>query len=384
MQAITPFGHSPVTAERGYLPLTDPLTRLPHEFDAWEGVAGDLPKLLVAHRVRDAIHALPPFPLDAIRDERHLRRAMMILSFLGHAYVWGGERPATVIPSILAKPWAAVAALSGRPPVLSYASYAIDNWRRIDPNGPIDADNVVLLQNFLGGLDEEWFVIIHVDIERRAGGALAALEPAQQAVHDGDEAQLRRHLATVAESLQAIVNTMRRMPERCDPYVYYHRVRPFIHGWKNHPDVPEGVVYEGVWDEPKRFRGETGAQSAIVPALDAVLGVYHEEDMLKTYLLEMREYLPPDHRRFIESLEHGPSVREFVKTASAETQMEYDRCVALLDEFRSIHLEYAARYIHHQAQTDAKNPHEVGTGGTPFMKYLRKHRDETREHRIGD
>jgi indoleamine 2,3-dioxygenase len=54
--------------------------------------------------------------------------------------------------------------------------------------------------------------------------------------------------------------------------------------------------------------------------------------------------------------------------------------VEALEAFRSLHLEYAAAYIFRQAQTDAKNPHAVGTGGTPFMEYLKKHRDETAEH----
>ena len=50
---------------------------------------------------------------------------------------------------------------------------------------------------------------------------------------------------------------------------------------------------------------------------------------------------------------------------------------------RTLHLDYAGRYIFRQAQTDPKNPHAVGTGGTPFMQYLKKHRDETALHRIG-
>jgi indoleamine 2,3-dioxygenase len=174
------------------------------------------------------------------------------------------------------------------------------------------------------------------------------------------------------------------MPEWCDPYIYYHRVRPYIHGWKNHPDLPDGVVYEDVAayaGEPQQFRGETGAQSAIVPALDAMLGIGHKDDMLRMYLMEMRTYMPPPHRVFIESLEARGSVRSFVRQSGhAKLIQAYNACVEGVERFRALHLEYAATYIFRQAQTDRKNPHAVGTGGTPFMDYLKKHRDETAVH----
>lgn len=49
-------------------------------------------------------------------------------------------------------------------------------------------------------------------------------------------------------------------------------------GWRNNPALPTGLVYEGLWgNEPQALYGETGAQSAIVPAFDAVLGIKHQE-----------------------------------------------------------------------------------------------------------
>jgi indoleamine 2,3-dioxygenase len=184
----------------------------------------------------------------------------------------------------------------------------------------------------------------------------------------------------VADALGRMNQTLLRMPENCDPYIYYHRVRPFIHGWHQHPVVYEGVAeYDGT---PQTFFGETGAQSTIVPCLDAVLGVRHRQDELRTYLAEMRRYMPRGHVAFLEQLEAGLSVRDFVlHAADAQLRTAYDACVAGVDAFRSTHLEYAGRYIQKQAQVGV-NSTVYGTGGTPFMRYLKKHRDETRVHRV--
>lgn len=374
---------SALDPERGFLPQEDPLVSLSEPFEDWEQCARQLPKLFASDRLRAVLEDLPPFDADALRNGREVERAMVLLSYLGHAYVWGGEHPAQRLPARLAQPWHEVAARLGRPPVLSYASYALHNWFRFDRRKPIACGNIGLIQNFLGGIDEEWFILIHVEIEQHAAAGLGVLERIQQA----HAATLAADLAALEGSLGRMYATMQRMPEHCDPYIYYHRVRPYIHGWKNHPDLPGGLIYEGV-DEyggaPQQFRGETGAQSSIVPALDAVLGVAHQPDELRVYLMEMRTYMPPGHRAFIEGLESRPPVREAILASGrADLRQLYDACVAHLENFRSLHLEYAARYIFRQAQTDAKNPHHVGTGGTPFMQYLKKHRDETTAHRVG-
>ncbi len=373
--------------ERGFLPSQDPLSRLPWAFDTWEGVASGLPKLLASDHIRRTIEDLPPFPLDQIATAQELERAMTLLSYLGHAYVWRGERPAEVLPKVLAIPWHAVACRLGRPPVLSYSSYALHNFFRVENTREIECGNIALIQNFFGGIDEEWFILIHVDIERKAAPGMAVLPACLDAAEMAEAEQLQSLLAKLQASIESMYATLNRMPEWCDPYIYYHRVRPYIHGWKDHPDLPRGVIYEGVeayGGRPQHFRGETGAQSAIVPSLDAVLGIEHKQDVLRSYLMEMRTYMPPAHRAFIESLEARASVRPFVQRCRIPRLTElYNACIEGIERFRSLHLEYAGRYIFRQAQTDEKNPHVVGTGGTPFMSYLTKHRDETERHRLG-
>jgi len=367
----------------GFLPANDPLIRLPVPFSDWEDAAQNLPKLLLSDRLQPLLNALPPFPVDALSNQAEVERAMVILSFIGHAYVWGSKQPAQTLPARLAMPWYELSQRLGRPPVLSYASYALHNWRRLQVNRPVELGNIALLQNFLGGIDEEWFILIHIDIEAKAIPAMTSISSAQNAVTANDPDKLLNALLCITDSLTSMCQSLERMPEQCDPYIYYNRVRPFIHGWTNNPSLPDGLLYEGVsayQNKAQKFRGETGAQSSIIPALDSLLGIEHEDDPLKEYLLEMRDYMPPEHRTFLNRLSEGPALRDFVireRNNSSNLVEAYNSCVTLVENFRALHLQYAASYIHQQSQTAGANPTNIGTGGTPFMRYLDKHKKET-------
>jgi len=371
-----------ITEEFGYLPNYDPARTLSTGNEDWDQFGKDVPKLLMSTNFRKRVTELPDFNIKALKGDAEIQRAMLVLSYIGQSYQWSDESPATTLPKKLALPWYEVGKLVGRPPILSYQSYASDNWRRIDAKGPIECGNIALQQCFLGGQDEEWFILIHIDIEKKAGKALKAIEDSQADVTSNDADKLLISLTKLRDSLAAMYGVLCRMPEKCDPYIYFHRVRPYIFGWRNNPSLPKGVIYEGV-DEYKgvgqTFRGETGAQSAIIPAVDGVLGIDHEKDELREYLMEMRQYMPPQHVKFIEAVEAGPSVRNFVKSANdSKLTSIFNECVEIVADFRAKHLEYAGTYIHAQSQATPGNPSAVGTGGTPFMVYLRKHRDETK------
>jgi indoleamine 2,3-dioxygenase len=381
-----------ISSDQGFLPK-DPLENLP-DLPALTHLGHELPKLLSARTIRQFIDGqgqlLPSIP-STWRTEDY-QAAMRILSFAGHAYVWEApDQPVATLPAQLAKPWHEVAQRLGRPPVLSYPSYALDNWRRLDRTKPIQLDNIVLLQNFLGGLDEEWFVVVHIQIEREAGPGLAGLLQAMRGAAESKDGEVLLGLTSLVSAQTAMRATLLRMKERCDPYVYYNRVRPYIHGWKNSPALPDGLTYEGVGSyagQPQQFRGETGAQSSIVPCFDAGLGIAHAPDPLTLYLQEMRDYMPPRHRAFIQVLEAAtddrgrPLLAGYVRDRKLRTPdlwAAYCACVDLLAKFREVHIGYADSYIHRQHQSHASNPTAVGTGGTPFMTYLQKHLDETKQ-----
>ena len=76
---------------------------------------------------------------------------------------------------------------------------------------------VPLLQNFLGGMDEEWFILVHVEIEAKAAPFFPAILEAQKAVHENNVDALTGNLTAIARTLRQIYKTLQRMPERLWP-----------------------------------------------------------------------------------------------------------------------------------------------------------------------
>ena len=377
-----------------FLPKTPPIKNYKtkaRSLKNLEYISSLLPKLLLTNKVQSTINSMTKnsFSVDVLLKNKNIKEinlAMAHLSFIAHAYIWGGDKPQKILPEVIAKPWVKLSKFLGRPPILSYASYCLDNWFRIDNDQPISLNNVALINNFLGGVDEDWFVTIHVCIEDAAGDAIDAAYKLSKLNESNNVNDFSIELKRIIKSLKTVNLIFSKMPEKCDPYVYYHRVRPYIFGTKDNPDLKQGLIYENQFNnKPQFFRGETGAQSSIIPLLDGALGIEHTNDNLRHYLNEMRDYMPPKHRKMIEYVENKSQAKNIIDKSKKLTK-EYNSCLEEIRKFRAMHLEYAATYIHKQAQvsnTFGTGGSTIrGTGGTPFMKYLKKHRDETQKQKV--
>ena len=127
---------------------------------------------------------------------------------------------------------------------------------------------------------------------------------------------------------------------------------------------------KGWTSSPLNFRGETGAQSSVIPAVVAFLKVPHQPSMLMDHLAEMRRFMPREHRALLEWIERLPDPRGQVDKAP------YNEALEALAAFRETHLEFARRYI----AAHVRDPR--GTGGTPYLEWLSQLIDETRAHMI--
>ena len=355
----------PPVPDRGFLPGVDPMVAFPHdsEFAPLDTLGRDLPSLLVDPSFRKYARELT-LPSPPTSDLDAIRLYYTRVGFLASAYVnQVGLEPAALLPHNIARPLCEVCRRLDRPPILSYDGYALSNWKRFDPMGPVALGNIDTIQNFVHLYDEHWFILVHVEIEALAEGLLSAIDDAACSLVAGDAAAASEALARLGRSLWAQVETLRRIPEKMDPTLYYRTFRPYIRFF-------DGVVYEGIDSAPLNFRGETGAQSSIVPSVVAFLKIPHQPSMLTDHLNDMRRFMPRPHRERIEAIERMPDPRGIVDKAP------YNDALDALAAFRETHLEFARRYI----AAHVRDPR--GTGGTPYLEWLARLIDETQARKL--
>lgn len=81
----------------GFLPEQPPLEKLPNPYYApWESLVASVPSALAEQTLRQQVDRLPILSTDHLATEPEWRRACVILGFLAHAYIWGGDTASEV------------------------------------------------------------------------------------------------------------------------------------------------------------------------------------------------------------------------------------------------------------------------------------------------
>jgi len=83
--------------KNGFLPENGPLKRLPDAYYApWEDLIERLSALIENNTLRQRVDKLPVLSVEYLKTEAEWQRAFVILGFLTHGYIWGGDAPAQV------------------------------------------------------------------------------------------------------------------------------------------------------------------------------------------------------------------------------------------------------------------------------------------------
>lgn len=357
---------NPCYATRGFLPLMDPESELTlgEPFEVLDQLGRSLPSLLLEKDARQLLNVvdLPEWPYSNIPDGLWPQACLyyLRLGFISSGYInQVGQPSCHALPNNLARPLCKIAALMQRPPILSYDGYALYNWERFDPQKPVQLGNIDTLQNFVHLYDEHWFILVHVEIEALAASILDAVLGLQGEVLPYDVDAALDHIST---AMTAIVQVLQRIPERMSDDLYFAKFRPYIGQFKE-------VVYEGVNIEPISFRGETGAQSSIMPLLTEFMKIPHQDNKLTRHLYDMRPYMPYEHRLLLEKVRAMSCIK-----AQANNE-KFDAVLELMACFREVHYHWAIKYIARRCND------QQGTGGTPFMRWLKFLIEETRAHK---
>lgn len=361
-----------IFTERGFLPAHDPLMAFASDspLSVLDTIGRELPDRLESDDFRAYARSLkiPEWPGRQVSPAMlpELRLYYVRVGFLASAYINQVSQPrANILPANLAVPLCRACTLLGRPPILSYDGYALYNWKRLDPAGPIALGNIDTLQNFVRLYDEHWFILVHVEIEAIAAEILAAIDRTERAFTGGNKKEaISQALRDIASALQRQIVVLSRIPERMDPALYFRTFRPYIRFFEN-------VVYEGVDEHPMNFRGETGAQSSIMPTLVVFMKIPHKQSVLTDHLADMRRFMPAEHRELIADVEKMPSVRDLADPYA------FNDVLDAMATFRETHYKWANEYINQRVQDPR------GTGGTPYMNWLKQLIDETRAYKIG-
>jgi indoleamine 2,3-dioxygenase len=378
-----------ISTARGFLPRTDPILKLPKKFDAlndilekmrWNQPDGSQ-GLLAKNQLGEAVKK--DFPLLEVKDINDKMLALALFrdySFLTSAYLleechhnylksgsYGLGRD--LLPKNIARPFCELAEMLELKPFMEYNTcYALNNYYRIDPKGDLSIDNVDIYRSFVNMRSENGFINVHVTINQYGGQLIRTGMDVLRSCEMRDRAMFNESLKAMRDVMIFMNNEFERMYIESNPSDY-NIFRTFIMGITNQPMFPNGVVYEGCYEnKPQFFRGESGANDSIIPFCDNILEItkFMPNNALTQILRDFRTYRPKVHQEFLtftEETANKVGVIEFAKE-------DPESLICLLEvvdqdrAFRQRHWILTNMYI------ISKSKHPVATGGSPITTWL--------------
>eukprot|EP00042_Codosiga_hollandica_P042866 m.398332 g.398332 ORF g.398332 m.398332 type:complete len:489 (-) comp56428_c0_seq3:124-1590(-) len=386
-QSVVPTWNFSLSSRNGWMPKHVPLRSLPSQFADVEYLLQQMPitkkdgtaGLLSTGRFGEAVlQSLKFHDVSRVEDPALVTALHRDYSFLASAYLlepshigmaltknYGEARDH--LPETIAIPLDTLGRKLDGHPWLDYAhGYALNNWYLVDKEKGFDYRNIKLIRQFDGGVDEEGFVVIHISMVAKSHRQIAAHQAAILAASHGDDRGLASALNDHAAVLDDMFSVFGDMWKASSPKQYLG-FRTFIMGITGNDSLfPNGVVYRGCAENPRHYRGETGAQDSIVPATDIILGMKYPTNNLTAYLYDLRAYRPKDHRTYLNWLREASSVFKLRENVLSHVHT----CVALLRNLEVVRKIRTAHWTMTNQYIIRNTKHPKATGGTPITTWL--------------
>jgi indoleamine 2,3-dioxygenase len=380
-------GFFKVGSENGFLPLKDPLHKLPNTYEQLQKIIDELHVfqennkqgiLAIPNLIESKVNCLKNY-IDEVKKEKDvfvLQALYRAYTFITSSYTlelsyqefvksgnYGKAR--TILPENISIPLVEVSDKLQVYPWLDYHyAYSSGNYIKKDPTGSLNWENLDMACKFTGTTDEIGFIMIHVYINELTPDLV-------DSVINYGKTKTTDNLKKCALTME-LINKRRRNMWTASRHERYNDFRIFIMGIKGNDEIfGDGLVYKGCFDDkPQKFRGQTGAQDSIIPMIDIFTGIvdYYPDNDLTNYLMDLRSYRPVCIQNFFKDL------REYYKTNSIFEELkknnDFEGLVYLLkivDEvylFRNGHWQFVQKYIM------SNTKYAFATGGTPITTWL--------------
>jgi len=246
-------------------------------------------------------------------------------------------------------------------------AYSLGNYVKIDNSKGYEWENLAMAAKFSGMDDERGFIMLHVDINQHSPQLVGSI---LDFIESKDNSGVNQSLNNCLSSMKSI-NERRQIMWQASRWKHYNDFRVFIMGIKGNDEIfGDGVIYEGVSEEPVQYRGQTGAQDNIIPTADIFTGVidYYPQNDLTKYLLDLRSYRPKCIQNFLSDLkDEMKENRLFNSIKKSENEEGLCLLIQILDEiyyFRNGHWQFVQKYIM------ANTKYAKATGGTPIISWI--------------
>lgn len=374
----------------GFLPKKSPLAVLPERYSELQVLIDEMPikkangqggLLSTEGAIEDAVKKLKNYK-DLVKNEDDIfinQALFRAYAFLTSAYLLAPShfsfqktkkygKAHRILPYQLSEPFVLVSEKLDVYPFIDYHyAYSLGNYVKIDNSKGYEWENLAMAAKFSGMDDERGFIMLHVDINQHSPQLIGSI---LDFIKSKDNSGVNQSLNNCLSSMKSI-NERRQIMWQASRWKHYNDFRVFIMGIKGNDEIfGDGVIYEGISEEPVQYRGQTGAQDNIIPTADIFTGVidYYPSNDLTKYLLDLRSYRPKCIQNFLSDLkEEMKENRLFNSIKKSENEEGLCLLIQILDEiyyFRNGHWQFVQKYIM------ANTKYAKATGGTPIISWI--------------
>ena len=395
-------GFFSIDGTHGFLPIRSPLAELPDRYKELQSILDDLPTQRVDGSngllskeglIEKRIERLNDFS-DLVANESDvfiIQALFRAYAFLSSAYTLAPAhfeykrsgnygKANSILPKQLAKPFCIIANSLNVYPWLDYHyAYSLGNYVKKDESLGLTWENLEMAVKFSGLPDERGFIMLHVDINEHSpellSGVFSTLELLQNREDSStfSDDDVYKNLDKCHRAMRK-VNERRKVMWKASRWRHYNDFRVFIMGIKGNEEIfGDGVIYEGVDNHPRQYRGQTGAQDNLIPTMDIFSGVinHYPNNELTHYLIDLRSYRPVCVQRFFEDLRFDVTNLHPDGLIGTLREHNFNRSLVsllgILEEiylFRNGHWQFVQKYIM------SNTKYAKATGGTPIISWI--------------